>query len=114
MNDEVTHLCVIDGLLRLGLPGGMGCGVVRIDANDVNLVQIFEFGGIDPAQLATEDEMQQLFGWSCGHKQNPCCSFAMREKARTGLSRLAGLSAHEIDQRGVPLASRCNEDAVNR
>ena len=60
MNDEIAHMGVVDGLLRLRLPGGMGAGVVRIDADDVEPVEILEFGAPKVAELAAEDEMEQL------------------------------------------------------
>ena len=62
MDDEVAHMRVVDGLLRLGLPGGIGGGVVRIDADDVELVEILEFDAAELGQFAAEDEMQQLSG----------------------------------------------------
>src|SRR5215207_1731176 len=67
MDNEIAHMGVVDGLLRLGLPGDVGGGVVRIDADDIDLVQIFKFCGIDAAEFAAEDEMKQLLGWSFGH-----------------------------------------------
>ena len=60
MDDEIAHLRIVDGLLRLRLPGGVGGRVVRIDADDVELVEVLEFGAVEVRQLAAEDEMQQL------------------------------------------------------
>ena len=64
MHDEVAHLCTIHGLLRLCPPRNVRLGVVRIQANDVDLVEIFEFDISDLGQLAAKYEMQQLFGLS--------------------------------------------------
>ena len=37
VHDEIAHLRIVDGLLRLGLPGGVGGRIVRIDADDSTL-----------------------------------------------------------------------------
>src|SRR5205085_7833321 len=60
VDDEVAHMSVVDSLLRLRLPGGIGAGVVRIDAHDVEPVEILEFGASKVAELAAEDEVEQL------------------------------------------------------
>src|SRR5713226_7512454 len=39
VHDKVAHMGVVDGLLRLRLPGGISGGVVRINADDVELVE---------------------------------------------------------------------------
>src|ERR1700731_1420705 len=35
VNDEVAHMGVVDGLLRLGLPCPISSGIVRINADDI-------------------------------------------------------------------------------
>src|SRR5262245_20985072 len=62
MNDEVAHMSVVDGLLRLRLPGRIGGGVVRINADDVELVEVPELDPIEIGELAAENQMQQLCG----------------------------------------------------
>ncbi len=42
MNDEIAHMRIVDGLLRLRPPRRIGGRIVRIDADDVELVQILE------------------------------------------------------------------------
>src|SRR5450631_2803741 len=60
MDDEIPHLRVVDGLLRLAPPGRIGGGVVRVDADDIELVEILEFGRFEAVELAAEHEMKQL------------------------------------------------------
>src|SRR5262245_24886554 len=60
MHDEVAHMGVIDGLLGFRLPGSISGGVVGINADDVQLVEIPEFDVVQIGELAAEDEMQQL------------------------------------------------------
>ena len=60
MHDEIAHLGIVDGLLRLGPPCRMGAGVIRIDADDIDILEIPEFDISDPGKLAAEHEMQEL------------------------------------------------------
>jgi hypothetical protein len=46
--------------LRLCLPGRVGRGIVRIDADDVELVEILEFGIRHAVEFAAEDEVKEL------------------------------------------------------
>src|SRR5262249_55228193 len=57
---EVAHMGVIDGLLGFCLPGSISGGVVGINADDVQLVEIPEFDVVQVGEFAAEDEMQQL------------------------------------------------------
>src|SRR5215831_2131423 len=43
VHDEVPHLRVVDGLLRFRPPRHIGLGVIRIDTDNVELVEILEF-----------------------------------------------------------------------
>ena len=60
VNDEIAHLGVVDGALRLGLPRRISAGIVRIDADDVELVEILELGLRHAVELAAKDKMKQL------------------------------------------------------
>src|ERR1700682_4279625 len=60
VDDEISHMGVVNGLLRLGPPGRISGGMVRINANDIELVEILEFGPFQIGELAAEDEMKQL------------------------------------------------------
>src|SRR4030095_5813212 len=60
VHDEVARLCLIDGLLGLGLPGHMRAAVVGEDPDDVELRQILEGDAVERGEFATEDEMEKL------------------------------------------------------
>ena len=62
MHDEIAHLRVVDGALRLRLPGRVGGRIVRIDADDVELVEILEFDAGDALLLDAELQMKKLVG----------------------------------------------------
>src|SRR5438105_2592529 len=65
MHDEIPHVRVVDGALRLALPGRVGAGVIGIDADDVDVRQVLEVDRVETVQLAAEDKMQQLFRLAC-------------------------------------------------
>src|SRR5262249_7725498 len=60
VHDEIAHLRVVHGALRLRLPGRVGARVVRVEPDDVDLVDVLEPDVIDIRQLTAENEMQQL------------------------------------------------------
>src|SRR5262245_12325051 len=60
VDDEVAHVGVVDGLLRLRLPGRISGGVVRINSDDIELVEVLEFDLVDTGELATDHEVKQL------------------------------------------------------
>ena len=60
MNDEVAHVGIVHGLLRLRFPGGMSRCVVGEHADDFDLVEVLERGVFEVGQLAADDEMEQL------------------------------------------------------
>ena len=64
MHDEVAHMGVVDGLLGLRLPGCVSGGVIRINADDIELVEILEFDLVEIGKLAAENQVQQLSGRS--------------------------------------------------
>jgi hypothetical protein len=61
MHDEVPYVRVVHGLLRLRSPRLVGFGVIRIDADDVDVAQILEFHVFEPRQFSAQHEVQQLF-----------------------------------------------------
>jgi hypothetical protein len=63
MHDEVSHFGVVDGTLRFRFPGSIGAGVVRIDTDDVEPVEVAKLHARYAFQLTTEDEMEQLLCW---------------------------------------------------
>ena len=59
-------LRLVDGLMRLRAPCIIGAGIVRIDADDVELVEILEFDVGDALQFAAEHQMKKLLGFGRG------------------------------------------------
>ena len=70
MNNEITHVGVIDALLGLRLPGHMGRGVIRKQADDLDLVEILECHVIEVEQFAADNEVKQLRLHSFGHESH--------------------------------------------
>src|SRR5262249_23213518 len=60
MHDEIAHLRVIDASLRGVAPGCMGLGIIWIDADDIERLEIGELDLVERRELAAEHEMQQL------------------------------------------------------
>src|SRR5437868_9950103 len=95
VNDEIAHLRVVDGLLRLGAPSGIGGCVIRVDADQLDLVEILEFGRVQLAQLATDHEMEQLLLGSLSHRQFLCVEHTRRRRYTGSLvcARMSSASA---------------------
>src|ERR1700733_8763705 len=60
MDHEIAHVGVVHGLLRLGLPGGMGGRVIGKHADDFHLIEILEGRMLKIGQFAADDEVEQL------------------------------------------------------
>src|SRR3954454_23935586 len=60
VDDEVAHLGVVDRLARFGVPHFVGLGVVRIDADEIELRYVLELDALKVAELAAEHEMEKL------------------------------------------------------
>src|SRR3569623_814732 len=58
MDDVLAHLRVVDRALRLGAPGDLRGGVVRIEADDLHVVQVLEGVVLEVEQLASDDEVK--------------------------------------------------------
>ena len=58
VHDEIPHVGVINRLLRLRLPDGMGRCVVRIKADDLDLVEVLEGRMREIGQFASDHEME--------------------------------------------------------
>src|SRR5690606_31547169 len=50
----------VHGALRLGLPSGMGFGIVGVDADDMDVLGITELGAGGIGKLTTENEVKAL------------------------------------------------------
>lgn len=59
MNDEIAYVGVVDSVLRL--PGDISAGIIRKDADDVDLVEVLKFATAEFGEFAARNEMQQLF-----------------------------------------------------
>src|SRR5947208_1614920 len=60
VDDEIAHLRVVHGALRHRLPGFVGFRVVRIHADEVELVEVGELDIVERFELAAEYEVEQL------------------------------------------------------
>src|SRR5690606_16559291 len=71
VDDEVAHMRVIDRLLRLGAPYRLRLGVVRIDADNVERLQIRELDLVRRRQFASEYEVEKLSLFLLRHVASP-------------------------------------------
>ena len=67
MDDEVAHLRVVDRALRLGAPGDVSGRIVRIEADDLDVVEVLEGVVLEIEQFASDDEMEQLLRGTIWH-----------------------------------------------
>ena len=67
VNDEIAHVGVVHGLLRLRLPGRVSGCVIGIYADDIDLVEILERDVFEIGQLAADDEVKQLLRGTIWH-----------------------------------------------
>ncbi len=113
VDDEIAHLGVVDGLLRLRLPGRIGGGIVRIDADDVELVEILEFGAVE---LASARRRRRDGAVACWVGSAIASSSAMQRARRRDVTPSANsvCVADEIEQRRVPRAARRDQRAMDR
>lgn len=61
VHDEIAHMSIIDSLLSLRFPRGLGCLVIGVDANDIEVLKISELNSAKLFQLAAEHQMKKLF-----------------------------------------------------
>ena len=60
VHDEISHVGIVNTLLRLGFPDRISSGIVRINTDDVELIEVLELGPVEINKLAAENQMQQL------------------------------------------------------
>src|SRR4029078_12449941 len=112
VNDEIAHVRVVDGLLRFRLPCDVGARIVRVDADDIKLVEILELFASELGELATKDEMQQLrfrcgricrhgsiYGSISGKVWSTLCEFRFSVAPQSDQGVMAGLTG--CDERTV-------------
>ena len=66
MKDEIAHVGVVHRRLGPGLPRLARLFVVREGADELDLGQVAEHRGVEVAQLAADDEVQQLGSFGFG------------------------------------------------
>ncbi len=71
MHDEISHVGVIYGLLRLRLPGRMSRRVIRKYPDDFDLIEILEGRVLQIGEFAPDDEMKQLLRRMIRHVFSP-------------------------------------------
>jgi len=60
MHDKIAHMSVIDAPLRRVAPRREGLGIVRVDADDIERLQIGELDFVERRKLPAEYKMQKL------------------------------------------------------
>ena len=60
MNNDMPHMRVVYGLLRLGFPRFMGTRVVGENPDNIKLICVAEFNTIEARQLAAKNDMETL------------------------------------------------------
>jgi hypothetical protein len=61
VDDEISHMRIIDGLVRFCAPSFFRRGVIGKDADNIERVQVAEVTGLKVVKLAAEHHMQELF-----------------------------------------------------
>ena len=117
MHDEIAHMRVVDGAVGGVLPGVVGFRVIRIDADDVERLQVAELDPVERGELAPEHEMEQLLPARLWPRPlPPCCSVLLPRSsdfAETRARDLRGSCARSAaDAARVPLATRLGKRGV--
>jgi hypothetical protein len=63
VDDEITHVGIVDAGCCRTAPSLVGLIVAREDADDVKLTGVRKFDFVRLSQMAAEDQMQQLAMW---------------------------------------------------
>ncbi len=67
VHDEIAHLGIIHGHLRLLFPDRIGRSIIGIDTHDIDFIEIFELDALQSGHLSADDEVEQLFGRCFAH-----------------------------------------------
>ena len=62
MDDDVAHVRIVDGLLRLGFPGSMRARVIGKNSHYVELRAVAELRAVEALQFTAKDEVEELIG----------------------------------------------------
>ena len=90
VDHKIAHMCIVDCGLCLGFPRCAGGSKVRINANNVEFVQITERDAIEFGQLAAKYQVQKLFFIRC-FRQEFCSIYVEIRGAARGALVLACL-----------------------
>ena len=71
VHDEIAHVGVVHGLLRLRLPRRIGGCVIRENADDFHLIEILERRMFEIGEFAADHEMKQLLRGIIWHDKIP-------------------------------------------
>src|SRR5215203_1939107 len=111
VDDKISHMGIVHGLLCLALPSCICRGVVRVDADDVETFQVPELMAAELSEFAAEYQMRQL--WTDGlvrHRKNP----PLTSTLSGCLSVLDTPGTRALDQSCVAIPPGSDEGAVDR
>jgi hypothetical protein len=60
MNDEISHVSIIDRLLRLLLPSRSGGFEIGEDSHNIEVIEISKRHTVEISQFTAKNQMQQL------------------------------------------------------
>src|SRR5690348_11093135 len=75
MHDHVLHLGIADRALRMAAPGFLGRGIVRVDPDDVDLVEVLELDTLRVGHPAAHHQVQKLLRHSLAFRAGPKTRF---------------------------------------
>ena len=115
MDNEVTHVGVIDRLLGLRFPDRIGGRIIGIQADHLDLIQILECVVFKIGQFATEHDVKQLRLYGFGHEHLPRMTTGRGLNHQTS-GRINALQAlirrmkpKVLKERRVPVATGCRQ-----
>src|SRR4029078_13593721 len=104
---------VVSGVLSVRVPCDVGARIVRVDADDVDFVEILELRTSELGELAAEDEMEQL-RFRCGRIcRHGSIYVSISGKVRSTLCEFRSSVAHQSDQGVMAGLTGCDERAVH-
>ena len=77
VHDEVSHQRVVDRALRGTFPGHMRLGIVRVDADNVEPLEVPELHPVERFEFAPENQVQELLHLSSAFAAHPSLRFAI-------------------------------------
>jgi len=63
MHDEVPHMGVVHGPVRGVFPGVVGLRIIRIDADNIEFLEVGAFGDSSERMLTAATPASDRFGW---------------------------------------------------